>query len=1002
MKAEILVKTKKDRKELNSRLISYALLIKDKKKVKKYVRKAAKRLLRMNLDVKEKVSLATVMQLAGLDEEAGEIESELLKKTSGSGKAPLSVSPHGSSRLDVYRRAEEKFKNKENEQALNLLLREYHYWFRQLYNSFSGNQPNVQLNPYQLTRVCELVKRYNCQDLMLKKLEPSAAAMQIKKCEYAYACQLLEKNKIAEKFYRETVEKNPKNRFAAFNYAMLLLKENYSAAVPVLKAIPLEDLILVSNNLHNHFTKADQILNFYELIVLKMKQEKKFNFFKINNQAPLFINLLGYLERNKYIRGENKNYPGVLDYLAKPEKYKDKFTKFIPRQQNLYLELCKEMTRIAPVAENAFGRELFLFKILKRDTASLFEDGLKLMRLLNKANVQIYHHNSQISFDNRSHQLPDFDSYMVITALKTKRFPELLEAAKAAVDSKSLTRQIQDLKELTQCPAAEFVAEAGKFIDREKNIDKRRDFQKMVVAIYQYRGLTSDLTPLMMKEVKLYDADRMQTQDRFAGLQAWIEATARRKDSRKLLSVLGGFADFYAEKYKKEFPEGTDKTTIQSRFHQVFPWMAINIFRNAMQNILNNNLEKWYPVYKGLKPLLEINMFARQLNTYNIFYQYINRDPIEFLKYSPFTGTFKEIDFCPLLQHDGRRNSLYGMTLKRIKEKSSWGKKVKEYLENLKKPNIGAELFEAALEPYNDKFFALLAAPELKFPQLSPEKQREFCIQLTCALANRTVSGSFTASSPGWQIYQLYKKFATAGNRERIEKFYKESVGNNYWNYTRKTGALIAEVAQNNPEEAAKIFEHALRKLKLFTLHNPNNRFADIQRHMLQRLRDNCHTLETCRVYYDCFSKTEKIQLDSINNFYDRLRYASETEFNKLRKNDNLNAMKLLLKKLEAAFKGSGIPLNYSSFNILHRLNRQHLQELIESREAGKDKSKIAEQINTILKLRLENSTPGMLKSETVEKMWSQIKTAPDVWRVACGLSIVNYARGRNYRAVPG
>jgi predicted Zn-dependent protease len=993
LKARKLLKTKDERKELNSRLISYALLIKDKEKVKKYVGEAAEKLLRLNLDVKEKVSLATVLQLAELFEEAEKIESELLKKASAK---PLPRSSGSSSgRVDIYQRAEEKFRNKENEQALNLVLREYHYWFRQSYSSFSGrgrSQPNIQLNPHQLRRVCDLVKRYHCEDLMLKKLEPSDAAMQIKKCEYAYACQKLGKEKTAEKIYREVIEKNPKNYFAAFNYAMLLLKENYSAAVPILKTVPLENLILISNNLHNTFTKADQILNFYGLLILKLEQEKNFDLASINNQTYLLTNMLSYLERNKYIQGENKNYPGVFDSLARPEKYKDKFKEFIPRQQEIYLKFCDQLTRIAPIAEDAFCRKLLLFKLLKRDPDNLFEEGLKIIRRVNKSGVH-YYSNHQVYYDNANHQMPDFDSYMVISAFKTKRVPELLEAVKETPQSKSLTRQIKDLEKLLQCPAAEFVAKAGKLIDQETDINNRRDLQKLLVAIYQYRKLNSDLTPVMLKELKLYEKDMLQTQDRFAGLQAWIEAAAQRKDTKKLLEVLTSFTDFYIKKYKKEFPEGTSRTDIQSRFHQVIPWMAVNVFRNVAQNILSSNPEIWYPVYKGLKPLLEIDMFVRQLNTYHIFSQCISREPLEFLKNSPFINSLEKIDFCPLMQYDGKQNNLYCMTLEIIQRNSSRGKELKEYFSKLEKPNIGAALFEAALESSSDKVFEVLALPEAKFEQMAPERQKEFCVQLSIALVNKTVSGNFQDSSRAGTIYQLYRKLASGGTRERLEKFYKEDIGNNYWNYSQRAGTLIAETAQNNPDEAIKIFEHALRKLKLFALRNPYNRLSDMQRNMLNQIQNNCRSFETCKVYYECLAKTEKPQLNYINNFYYRLQSVSEQEFNRLKKKDNLTAMKLLFEKMDKVFENSNMPLSYNAFNILHRINSGQLRSLINSREAVKNKSKIAERINTILNIRLESSH-GTLKAETVEKMWEQTKGAPEAWRVASGLSILNMSGG--------
>ena len=268
LKARRVVKNKDDRKELNSRLISYALLIKDKKISQKYIADSAKKLLRLHLNTKEKVSLAGVLQLGGLTKEAEKLEGVLLKNAAVKGTA----APHiirSRRNMDIFQRAEAKLKNREMKQALNLLTREYHRWFRQIYSSFSSRQYNVNFNPYQLTRICQLVKRYKCQDLFLKRLLPPASAIVIKKCEYAWACQQLGENKTAEELFKEILEKNPENRFASFQYAMSMVKGNYSSATPFLKKIPLENLLLISNNIYNFFKKADNMLNFYDLLLKK-------------------------------------------------------------------------------------------------------------------------------------------------------------------------------------------------------------------------------------------------------------------------------------------------------------------------------------------------------------------------------------------------------------------------------------------------------------------------------------------------------------------------------------------------------------------------------------------------------------------------------------------------------------------------------------------------------------------------------------------------------------
>ena len=273
LKARRFVKSKAERKELNCRLLTYALKIKDAKKQKDAILDTGQKLLRLNLNVQEKISLASAYQLADLDKEAEKIENELLKKRRSSN--PSSTARRRYSSHDVFTKAEQKFKDQQPDKAINILLREYYREFRQLYNSFTKGMGRGYYQPYNLRRIAKLIKSYQSQDVMLKRLKPKASSMAVKYCEYAYACQAFEKTDLAQKAYSEAVKKFPSNSFAKFHYALILSKKDLKAAIKLFDKVALNNLIMFLNSSRETFANADEYLDFIEMFIKKMKTTKK-------------------------------------------------------------------------------------------------------------------------------------------------------------------------------------------------------------------------------------------------------------------------------------------------------------------------------------------------------------------------------------------------------------------------------------------------------------------------------------------------------------------------------------------------------------------------------------------------------------------------------------------------------------------------------------------------------------------------------------------------------
>ena len=187
----------------------------------------------------------------------------------------------------------------------------------------------------------------------------------------------------------------------------------------------------------------------------------------------LFHGLLNYFEGSRYFNSPRIQYSDVFSCIKQPKKINAKAKKYVSRRLELYLKLCEQMMRIPGLAEQAFRRELKVYQLLKKDTDKFFEKGIKIIKLVNSGPVNYYFHT------NTQYNLPDFDVWMFITALKTKRLPMLFEALKSSTNAENAMEQLKKLNTLVECSPAEFISKAEGFIKDENGINKRADFEKM-------------------------------------------------------------------------------------------------------------------------------------------------------------------------------------------------------------------------------------------------------------------------------------------------------------------------------------------------------------------------------------------------------------------------------------------------------------------------------------------------------------------------------------------
>ena len=1017
LKARRMLKSKKERRELNCLLITYALKLEDgnKEKIKKYVGDAAEKLLRLNLNTSEKVSLAKVMQLAGLDKQAAKLEEALLKKQRVSSGSSTRIS--GNINLDVFRRIEQMLKKNNKEAAINLAQREYRRLFRIIYGVFSGGQFHNYHNVYQISRLVNTLKNSGVKEDFLAKLNATSESPLVKQCEYAFACEQFGDLEKAEKVYKRIAKKYPKNRFAAFSYGLMLIKNKYSATEPVLKNLQLEDLIIVANNIYNFFKKPEAVLNFYDLLIVKMKAQKDFSSQSFASKIYLFYSLLNYFEGGRYFNAPRMQVPDVFAGIKQGKKVKASVKKYIARRQKLYLELCDQMMRIPAMAEMAFCRKLKVYQLLKKNTDKFFDEGIKVIKLVSSNPINSYFHSSG------QYSLPDFDVWMFITALKTKRLSELFDTLKSCKDSDEIAEQLKSLNSLVKCPAAEFASKAETFIEKESDINKRADFQKMVVAVHEYRKLDCDLTDLMFKEIKKSDNTMVHNPKISAGIQVWLGSLAKRKKVKMLCDALEKITGYYADKYKKEFP---NELNVRNRFHQVFSYSVINALRTIFNKILNESPENWYQFYKVMQPLIKIKMFAQQINLFHNFYKLAERYPVKLLENSTFLEGLKTIDFCQIPQYGDRVSSVYRVLLERYWYNSDVKKKIKEYLKGIKTSSVGVGIFKAAMNKKPEKVFEILGKPENGFEQLTTARKKEILLQLKTVFDSHLIDRMhLKVNTPAWKFYQLYKKESKGNFQNRIKKFYKKDINRDRWGYMRAAANLIMDVGAVDVKKAMKIYDSMKRKVELEAIKNTYRSNRHAYENFFNDINNKCRNLKQCRVYYECLKKTHNPSVNMISRFYSQQANVLRQYYNKLKnKKDIVKKASLLLEEYEKAFADSDFVVPYGGLNVLNRLNAKQFEHIIKERNpvmkpdtgthkktpskvpadkkivkpvVPRKKSEINKQLDVLLQAKLKYKRKQKVSKEITSEIWSRIKPLKAPWKVTLGLKFIRSKEGGDF-----
>jgi predicted Zn-dependent protease len=987
IKAEKFAKDKAQRKIINCAIIGYAMLAKDSKSVMPQVREASKKLLRLRLTISEKASLAEALQGLGLEKEAARIDDALLKKGSNDGAAITGGRPtYRPSSQDIYQKIDKLLKGNNVDKGIKLAAREYRKQFRTFYNQTMSIASNFY-EPYQVRRIVDLVKRSKAVEEFLATLKPADNASMLKLCEYAWACNKLNKKKIALEYFKKAASRVKNNRFVNLQTALVSL----DSSLPdknMLKELKVQDLIMLSNRSYQLFRKnPEMLIRFYRLFVDKLKGADLKKIID-STQGYQYNNVLHYLEQGYYF-DKKGNIPSIFNKI--PEKLKPELKKICEERVSIYLELCDCLMSSPITARNAFGRKLMLLKCKKMDTSKMFEQGLKVIELLAKNPISYSHYRSSVYINGKNSRVPDVDDYVTMTALTTGRLPKLMKVIEKLPSSARIKKKIAQLEKLYKCPANKFIEIGTMFVKSSINPVERVENMQFVISVYETRKLTVDLNPMVFAELKGAGVGFQGVHHDVGFIVDWADVAVKLKNTDIILAFIGGLNDSIMKTFKKEFPSGKIDN---NRFHQVFNWNLMHAFQRVLRQVVNDKPELWYGVYSKIHEITQIPMLCQRFDIRNSFHNVFYKNGLEALKVSPFIKELPEFRFCSV---DSQNLS---SMLQLFIENNRYGAKKKKIIEALDKaPNFGTEFVKAALDAkHANDLFACMNKYDAAFKKLPLDKQKQFCEKLAKLVTKLNLSTfNMNSGDSGWKFYQLYSKLLKGDAGKEIEKFSKVST-ENPWDYCNQAAELIVTLAQNKPEDALKVWKIADRKLRLRELSNSGYSPRSLSRQLINRIREKSRTLPALAMLYhgmlqnkvNNFNEVKQFyyQLDSCGNYFKRNYSRRKIDRDKLR----MIQIQDFFKQLNKNFNMPDPPAFYRCLhNMLRNLKIGQLKELIARYSIGKAKTKVEHQIALALKAEIELKEKRTVSSKTAAAMCEYLKNKKfsDAWRVAAGESLL-------------
>ncbi|QSH40778.1 hypothetical protein P0136_11495 [Lentisphaerota bacterium ZTH] len=973
--------SKANRKLLEAAIIGYALSIEQTESQKKLIIDTAERLLRLNLTFKEKASLAASLQSAGLEKEAEKLDKALLQNALVKNLAYQDNSLHSPVRrnADPLKRAKKYLYNNQRRQAAKLIAQLYRHEL-----SLINAQTLSRLFYSSSTRkLFNLIKENKLQKEFISLLTPHNNQNTKKLIEYGWACFKLENYSEAEKALLKAFQNQPENPLTCI--MLLTASFNTNTDIDTIKLadkIKLQHFLPVCSDFYAMFTKPEDMLEFYRLLIgILQKSKNAASIINVDYYHAL-SNVLTYPEKsNNYFR-KGKSMKSVFEYAANPDKYANDKTAI--QAVKIYRKLLEQYLQLPVLSTMAFQRKLLLCKVSGVNTDTLFDQALKVVKINDRKTSPFLagNHNNMIKAGNEQLNLPDFDSYIINTAIKLNRLQDLFTALGQTHRGLKKVNQIKKIKELQTIPEEKFIAEATKVFQGFRSAQRKAELLKLVLEVYHSRNLTCDTIPMLKPFIISIIKDH-NSHPYLKPLTSYYNNCIAAKNATPLLAILRFSCAELNRIFKKNFPSG--ECSRQAR-RMVISSNAYNVTNLLLDKLLRNFPEKWFDIYQAAHPLISnLNLEKVMPCPFNFSFALLSSD-VSPLANSPFNKPLAEIGYYPFYRN-GAEFSLLEEILKQAK---SYNKKIIAELDTRFLP--GALIKALRHSRHANAIFGCFADRLGEFKALPVERQRKWfdIIQGIIKSGNLSVF-NMNQMDKGWNFYQLYRDYLVDNSSKVLSKFKTVSIEQNqYHPYSRKAANLILSLAQSNPQAAMQVFETASEKLRLAMLSSSYPARYSYTCQMLDQMLYKCSSIADIAIYYRCLLKTDRINFSMAQNFQNRLRNQFEHALNS-GNNSLMVRANSMLKEIVKRFNTAYPPMLFPALKCLNKLSKQQLKELSVKYPLRSGSSGIEKNLAVALRILLNNKSGHKLSHKTQNFLQSFMKCSsiPEVLRVTWGMAAI-------------
>ena len=780
------------------------------------------------------MQLVVALEQLGLNDEAAKFENSVVATPGGAAAVR-----YGSPTVQTDRVSELLGQGK-REQAIKLVIGDISTQARAALTQPGG----LSNNSYGFERLRRLVRAHGLVEEVLAKLDPGESANELKLSQYGIASELVGEDEKAIAAYQAALKKNSRNDAVRIRLALLLAGSDVAAAAQEFAKINprkaaqagQEIVAFLSDDDEGELMEGLHVVDAVERYLRGLKETDKID-------LSWALELVDVLANRRYARGQSlpSLYAKIDTESPDYEAPKGVMAQFAQQRRKVHDQLCRTLLSIPQTAPEAFTHLLATAEVdgnVGDEYAKQALDAL-LLHALPSASAQ----NQYGGYGGRTIVYGDSGEQSVVLrtpaeflvrhawkAGKIKWIEDEVAPALEKAKKSEAAKEIRAELALFTCTADEFAAVAEKFCRPQQRSSRYPQFVESgerlskIVAIWEERGLKTDLAPLLTEAVK----------KNLAGGQYWETpayavryAALLARDGRR--DRVGAFFEDFAEIYlgpkgerkaqiEKHFdPSGVRSNSVNAQIHGYVQLMEQMSGKRELFFVALDQLAG-YGLGEGANSAtwrLQEVMFGSDGDT--------AEGIIQGLDHSPFVADLDGLRVYPTSNGSGK--TLMSGMLKRIRHIDNDSRtKIRAQLLAEQPPKFGAGLIAAYLDESPAAAVLGYAAKHQQALQALPQQKKKEVALLIVDLA-ADGSGHLANVSDELQPFVNWLKSVNAGERDELLKNILAAKRLSELGTNRShdsLAALFPPLIESDPDQAKRVF---YKLLELFEKEQ-DNRYA--------------------------------------------------------------------------------------------------------------------------------------------------------------------------------